>query len=414
MEALAKLSYDEHPDLEAIEWRALNANRMIGQTENGEAVVNLAEQANHPASLRIEALEIVGEWLAPHGQCRVVGNWRPCQHPNGDIVRQNFAGAAGKLLTDPVVAEATARALAKLGVTSAAASLVAAVHSAALPAEARLAALDALAEMKAAELTQALDGIAADAPVALRQRAVALLSHTSPEKAVPVLASLLANGNTGEKQAALEALGDMQVEAATAQVRKLLGDLARDAVDPALRLDVLEAAAKHPALKEPLAAVEAAATAKGELGPWLVCRDGGNSGAGRSIFHDNEATRCTRCHSLGGQGGNAGPALDGIGKKLTRDQLLEALVTPNARIAEGFGTTTVDLHDGTMLVGVITKDQDGAITIVPATGEATEVPWSRIKARTPNAASAMPKMAGPLSRRQLRDVVEFLSRQKKD
>ncbi|MBL8752831.1 MAG: HEAT repeat domain-containing protein [Planctomycetes bacterium] len=414
MEALAKLAYDERGDLEAIDWRALNANRMLGQTENGEAVVNFAELPGHPANLRIEALEIVGDWAAPHGQCRVVGNWRPCSHPNADIVRQNFAGAAGKLLADPVVAEATAKALARLGVASAAANLATAVAAGTLPANARLAALDALADLKAPELLQALDGIAADAPVALRQRAVALLSRTAPEKAVPVLASLLANGNTGERQAALQALGDMQVEAATARLRTLLDDLQRDAVDPALRLDVLEAAGKHAALKEPLATFEAAAAAKGELGPWLACRDGGSADAGRSVFHDHEATRCTRCHSLGGQGGNAGPALDGIGKKLTRDQILEALVTPSARIAEGFGTTTVDLHDGTMLVGVITKDQDGGITIVPATGEATDVSWSRIKSRTPNAASAMPKMAGPLSRRQLRDVVEFLSRQRKD
>jgi len=94
-------------------------------------------------------------------------------------------------------------------------------------------------------------------------------------------------------------------------------------------------------------------------------------------------------------------------------QLLEALVAPSARIAEGFGATMLELHDGTVHVGLVTKDQDGAVTIVSGTGEPTVVPSTSIKSRKANAESAMPKMAGPLSRRQVRDVVEFLSRQQK-
>ncbi len=414
MQALAILSYDDHPDLEAIDWRALNANRMVGQTENGEAVVHVAELQSHSARTRIEAIEIVGEWLAPHGQCRVVGNWRPCQHENGDIVRQNFHGSLHLLLADPVTAAATAKATARIQLHKAAPQLVTAVLATALPAEARLAALDALADLQAPELTPALDGIAADAPAKLRQRAVALLSRTAPEKAVPVLASLLQNGTTGERQAALEALGDMKVEAATAQLRTLLERLGRDDIETNLRLDVLEAAGKHAALAEPLAAFEQAAAKKGEMGPFLACRDGGDAGAGRNVFHDHEATRCTRCHSLGGVGGNAGPALDGIGKKLTRDQLLESLIAPSARIAEGFGAVTLETTDGNQILGVITRDQDGSLTIVSVNGEATEVPWTKVRSRKPNAESAMPKMGGPLSRRQLRDLVEFLARQRKD
>jgi putative heme-binding domain-containing protein len=131
------------------------------------------------------------------------------------------------------------------------------------------------------------------------------------------------------------------------------------------------------------------------------------------VFFDNEATRCTRCHTLSGTGGNAGPVLDGIGSKQTRDYLLEALITPSARIAEGFGSTTVELHDGSTLVGFITKDQDGAVTLVGVSGEATEIPWSKISKRTPNGTSAMPAMGGPLSRRQIRDLIAFLAKQTK-
>lgn len=413
MQALALLAYDEVPDSEPIDWRALNANRMLGTSENGEAVVHFATLRQNGERMRKEALAIVAEWKAPHGQCRVIGNWRPCQHPGADIVSQNFRGMLPDLLADPVTAAAAARAAAALGLHETAGQLTALVAQAAAPSEARVAALDALADLDAPELAAALDAIDAKADVALRQRAVALLSKQAPEKAVPVLATLLDNAPQGERQAALEALGNTAHASATAVLRSWVERLAKDDVPSTLQLDLLEAAGKHEALRPAIAAYEKAAAERGPLGEWRVARDGGNSGRGRSIFHDNEATRCTRCHSLGGSGGNAGPALDGIGKKLTRDQLLEALVTPSARIAEGFGAVTIELNDGNVHVGVITKDQDGAVTLVGASGEPTVLPSASIKSRKANAESAMPKMAGPLSRRQLRDVVEFLSKQQR-
>jgi quinoprotein glucose dehydrogenase len=148
--------------------------------------------------------------------------------------------------------------------------------------------------------------------------------------------------------------------------------------------------------------------AQGPLGEYLACREGGDADKGRKVFLDHEATRCTRCHTLDGQGGNAGPVLDGIGKKQTRDYLLAALITPSTNIAEGFGAVTLEVSGGVTLVGVVTKDQDGMLTIVGASGEPVAVPWGDIRKRTPTGTSAMPPMGGPLSKRQLRDLMAFL------
>ncbi len=417
LQKLAELGYDDNPDDDAIDWRAINANRMVGLSENGESLVHLACLENHPERTRREALAVLGEWRTPHGQCRVTGNWRPCEHPGADIVAMCLFGSLPKLLGDKVTAAAAARASAKLGLTATAPQLVALVSAADMPVDARLAALDALADLQSPEIEQALIAIEANAPATLRQRAVALLSKTAPEKAVPVLASLLDNGSSGgslgEKQAAFEALGNTTHAAATALLRSWLTRHSLGEVANTLQLDLLDAAKKHAGLNDALASIDTAAQASGVAGPFLVAREGGDSGRGRSVFHDNEATRCTRCHSLAGLGGNAGPALDGIGKKLTREQLLEALISPSVRIAEGFGATTIELHNGTLHSGVINKDQDGAITITPATGEATDVPWTSIKSRKPNAESAMPAMGGTLTRRQIRDLIEFLSKQQK-
>jgi putative heme-binding domain-containing protein len=76
----------------------------------------------------------------------------------------------------------------------------------------------------------------------------------------------------------------------------------------------------------------------------------------------SEAAQCTRCHSIEVAGAEVGPRLLGVGSRLTRPQLLQALVDPNARIAPGF-----------------------------------------------HAPSAMPPMGALLSKREIRDVVEYLS-----
>ena len=415
MKQLALCAYDDTPDHEMFDWRAINACRRVGESEDGEALVHLASLSNHPARARIEALEVLAEWLEPHGQCRVTGLWRPVTHQKGEIAAQNLRGSLDVLLADAVTAAAAARAAASLRLREAAPLLARALGNGELPVDARLQALEALAALDAPELTPALASIDAKAPASLRQRAVALLSKTDPDKAVPVLVTLLGNGSVGEQQAALQALGDLRHPAAIAELKQCLQRLQRGELGPALEFDLLEAVAKHDdaELRAALAARRSADEAKGALGPWLASREGGDAEAGRRVFHDLEATRCTRCHSLGGSGGNAGPVLDGIGIKLTRDQLLEALITPSARIAEGFGTTTIETNDGGIFVGVVTGEQDGNVTIVPADGKPVKVLLSRIRSRTPNSASAMPAMGGPLDRRQVRDLIEFLSRQRK-
>ena len=407
MPALARLAADDTSDLEPIDWRAINANRLLGAVENGETLVHVATSTSHPAKARLEAIAILAEWSAPHGQDRVFGNWRPCTHPGAERVAAGFTAVVPQLLQDPEVAERTAEAVGQLRLASCSPHLAALVADAHAKVEARVAALDALDALHAAELVATVEAIAADAPVPLRKRAVELLSRSAPAKAVPMLASLLENAQVAERQAAFAALGDMKDEAATAVLRSWLDRLQQQKVEPALQLDLLEAAEKHQ-----LSAFDGAGDGSDPLRPYLACLEGGDAKQGRKVFYDNEATRCTRCHTLGGSGGNAGPVLDGIGKRQPRSHLLESLIAPSAKIAEGFGSTTIHLHDGGLLVGFVSKDQDGMVTIVDTTGAAQEIAWNRIARREASSASAMPAMGGALTRRQLRDLVAFLANQK--
>jgi len=411
--ALSRLIYDDDADSERIDWRAINAARMRGETEDGEALVHYATSANHSKKMRLEALDVLAEWARPRGQCRVVGNWRPCEHKSPEIVAALVKASSGELLSDKVTAAAAARVIARLGLADLADALVAQVGKSGLQAKARIAALDALAELGATQLDQALDTIEADAPVQLRKRAVALLSTRAPERAVPVLGTLLENASTGERQAACEALGNLKHTSATELLRGWLLRIDDGEVPASIHLDLYEAARKHSPLKGLVEARVKAAATLGPLGTYQICLEGGDPGKGRRVFHDVEAVRCTRCHTLKGSGGNAGPVLDDVGRRLTPEVLLEALIMPSARIAEGFTTTTLELTDGSIVSGVITKDQDGQVTIVDIAGKATNVTASRIRTRQANKESAMPPMGDPLSKRQIRDLIAFLKQQKR-
>jgi putative membrane-bound dehydrogenase-like protein len=62
----------------------------------------------------------------------------------------------------------------------------------------------------------------------------------------------------------------------------------------------------------------------------------GNLERGKEIFWTHPVAACKNCHILGGQGSAVGPALDGIAGRKDEAYITEALLTPNARLAEGF------------------------------------------------------------------------------
>lgn len=62
----------------------------------------------------------------------------------------------------------------------------------------------------------------------------------------------------------------------------------------------------------------------------------GDASQGEAVLRNNPTAACLRCHSLAGEGGLIGPSLDGVGSRLTREQLLDSLLDPNATLAEGY------------------------------------------------------------------------------
>jgi quinoprotein glucose dehydrogenase len=145
------------------------------------------------------------------------------------------------------------------------------------------------------------------------------------------------------------------------------------------------------------------------LGGWRDTLAGGDAGRGRKIFNERADVQCLRCHSIKGDGGSAGPDLAGIGAKQTREYLLESMVFPAKHIAAGWETVTVRVKNGDTFAGVLKSEDARQIVLVdPEKGE-LRVEKALVTGRR-GGQTAMPgDIAQPLSKHDLRDLVEFLA-----
>jgi quinoprotein glucose dehydrogenase len=136
---------------------------------------------------------------------------------------------------------------------------------------------------------------------------------------------------------------------------------------------------------------------------------GGDPVAGRKIFFEKPEATCGRCHRVGGQGGENGPPLDGIGSRVSREFLLESMVTPNAEITKGYESIGVALKSGSGVVGTLRQETSTNLLIyTPDDGPVTVVK-SEIVRRVPGGSPMPADFATLISKAELRDLVAFLA-----
>jgi quinoprotein glucose dehydrogenase len=273
----------------------------------------------------------------------------------------------------------------------------------------RIAALRALVALRHERVAEAVRGALQDKDAPVRMAALTAIPPLNLPEAttIELLSSVIGKGSTAEQQSALQAMGQVPGATGREAMTRLVQQLEEGKLAPEIQLDVAEAAraSKDPGLA---ARLDKLATRPGAK-PVELFADalrGGDARRGARVAFQAPAAQCTRCHSFGGPGNNVGPNLSGVASRLSREQLLEALVDPSARIAPGFGPVQLTLKSGKKLFGTL-KDETATHVVVDAGGD-QRVPKTDIAQRT-NGPSAMPSMATLLSRREIRDVVEYLS-----
>jgi quinoprotein glucose dehydrogenase len=414
-EALPRLAarLDAPKQPEWLLWRALGARFRLGRPEDATALAAFAVRDDVPESLRVEAVKMLGGWPNPGRRDRVTG-WTQ------DLGSRDAAPAADALRThlnallagpDDLLAEAAAAA-GGLGIKEVAPQMLDLASNTKRAAGARVAALRALAVIKDENTAKATRMALDDAEPRVRAEGRRLLARANPGEAVAALGKALESGELIEKQSALAVLGEMTGDEADALLAKALDRLLAKDYPAELQLDLLEAAAtrKSGSVKDKLKRFEEDRPKDDPLAEYREALAGGDAAAGRRAFFTKTEAACLRCHKVKGEGGSdVGPDLAGIGGKQKRDYLLESIVDPNKQIAQGFETVVLSLSNGTVVSGILKGEDDREVKVMTADGAVVTIAKAKIEERT-RGRSAMPDdVVKHLTKRELRDVVEYLA-----
>src|SRR5262249_6956177 len=105
-----------------------------------------------------------------------------------------------------------------------------------------------------------------------------------------------------------------------------------------------------------------------------------------------------------------GPALDGLGVKMSREAILTEILRPSQSIGQQYVVWTVQTKDGKTATGIIVEDQPERLVLKDALGKSTTIRKTDIDERTRSDVSRSPELvAGELTRQGLADLLQFLA-----
>jgi putative heme-binding domain-containing protein len=236
------------------------------------------------------------------------------------------------------------------------------------------------------------------------------LSNCGDPKANPLLIEVATNAvlSTSARAAAVQGLA--RSEAGARELLRLaeagtLDDAARGTASLALSQARWAAIREEAAQRLPLPR-----TGDGASLPPLVelVKMTGDAARGALVFR-SETVACIKCHRVGDEGVDFGPALSQIGSKLGRQALYESILDPSAGISFGYEGWTVETKDGEEIFGIVASETAEELAIKLQTGVVTKVPLASVSGREKQGLSVMPAgLAQTMTREQLVDLVEYL------
>lgn len=408
--ALAKVLKETKFSGEPLIRRAINACLRVGGEQELDMLIAYSERSDISDVLRAEALATIGSWANPSVLDRVDGRYRGELIRNAAVVNAKIRAKIKPFLANenPAVLISTAKLLGELNIPDYNEDLAKLALENPKP-EVRSVAISNLSTLKYKEMERIIKAGMDDKDKNVRTTSIGLLNQLSisKENLPDVVKPIFANGSIQEQQQLINVLGEMPIDNTRVVLDDLISKMLAEKLSKNVKLELMETVekTKDVALIARLEALKAKGTDTDAFKEALV---GGNYNQGRDIVKWNQTAQCIRCHSIGEEGGNVGPSLKKIGSVLTREQILQALIEPSARISPGFGTVFLKLKDGQEVTGILTAETEHELVLKTSEAEPLKIAVSRIQKRE-NYPSSMPPMATLLSKREIRDVVEFLS-----
>jgi quinoprotein glucose dehydrogenase len=418
--ALARVLGEQRFTSEPLLRRAISANLRVG---SGEAVTRLATFAADPSradAMRVEAVGALGVLPSPSPMDRVDGIYigepqaRETSAVQSAVLKllQGIEGSNGTNAS-PALKVAVADAAGRLDVQAAAPILQAQLRGDAAP-EVRVASLRALQALRVKNIDEVMKTAVRDQNEDVRRAALGILPTLplSEAEKVESLSSVIRKGTVPDQQAGFEVLGTMKSGEAQKALGAFFDELVAGKMAPAVQLDLVDAMQTNgsEALQARLEAYQKSRSADSLVSAFREAMlAGGNPRRGRELFVEHPAAACTRCHTVRNAGSDVGPNLTGVGARLTREQILQSLVEPNAVIAPGFGTVSISLRNGQKIDGTLRQETDTHLVVATGSPQVEQrIARADIAERT-NPVSAMPPVAALVKPRELRDLVAYLA-----
>ncbi|MEY4383798.1 MAG: hypothetical protein RI995_1340 [Bacteroidota bacterium] len=409
--ALAAVLQENRFSSEVILRRAINACLRVGGKGEIQTLVQFAERNDITDVVRAEAIATLGSWANPSVMDRVDGRHRGKLDRNPADVAGIIEPKIGKFLSssNPEVLISTAKLLGELNIKGYRSEETQLFLNHKNP-KVRLAFLNSLVALNDPNMSILVQKGIEDADKNVRSTALGSLNKINiDEKQLPaIIEPILSNGSLGEKQSMLQSLGKISASKTENTLSVLIDRMVKKELPKEIKLDLVEAV-EQSRNEKLIAKLDALKTSSGSpMDEFMDALFGGDIQAGNNVFLRNQSAECIRCHNAGGQGGEVGPSLKGVGRRLTREQILQALIEPSARIAPGYGSVAVKMTNGEEVTGTLLAENEHEIQLKTGDAEPLKIELNRIKSRE-NYPSGMPPMGSLLTKREIRDVVEYLS-----
>ena len=390
--------------------RAINAALRVGTDKELDILIAFSRRTDINDEIKAEGLATLGSWANPSVLDRVDGRFRGKIERDPSVIRTKVQPFIASFLkeTNPETLIAVSELLANLGITSSNDAL-ADIFANTKESKVKMAILPALSDLKYAKMESIIKTGMEDKDENVRTVALGLLNNATVSKgSLATIADLIfSKGSIKEQQKLLVVMSKLDKDKTESILDDLITKMRDKKLSPNLNLELNEAveATGSETLKAKLATIK---PDNALIAAYFDALYGGNWADGRNIFNTNSTAQCVRCHTVGTVGSTVGPPLTHIANTLTREQILESLVDPSARIAPGYGNVSIKLKGGQEVIGVLTKETADELIIKTSDAEPLVIATARIEKRQ-NLPSSMPPMGELLSKREIRDIVEYLA-----
>ena len=395
--------------------RVLNANFRLGREQDANRLASFAARAGGKESMRIEALEMLANWAKPGDRDRVMNRHQPLSERSPDFATKALKARIEELAAaPPAVRDKFLEVGAKAGLTEIAKILLVTAKDPNADGARRSSAIRALTSLDPDSIQSMIPGFVQDEDANVRMAGIAFQVAKTPDEATKSLKQAVGGKTIQERQFAWDQLAILTTQEAKTLVAKGVEGYLSGALERDCWINVVEAAKGklNGDLEKRLADKLANLDNLKDSDPkkyYEDCVEGGDVALGRSLFFTRSSLSCVRCHKVGSTGGEVGPNLSALGSQKKREYLLEAIVAPNAAIAQGFETVVILDEDGQTVSGILKSEDDTNLTLMDAQGALIKIPKDKIEERKKGQSSMPVDLLKYLNKRELRDLVAYLA-----